>query len=160
VFQILIEEEQALGILVDTSSCREIQRLLRLRGDRRLGVENEVTKRILSLGEEKTPGLRLKFIESQKKNLENGTWIEYFVLYKMKKWVGTVKYMEYIFSSLSKLMSELDELPIDSIGLQEVDCSEPESYYVLIYIISDGKSIRTEYRDEEDVLGYCGGYDW
>ena len=60
-------------------------------------------------------------------------------------------------------MGELKDLPVDSIGLQEVDCSEPESYYVLIYILSDGQSIRTENRREEnseETLGYNYGNDW
>lgn len=151
-----------MGILVDSSSCREIQRLLRLRGDRRLEVENSVTEKLLSLTEEATPGLRLKFLESRKRDLEGGTWIEYFALYKMKKWVETVQYLEYIFGCLSKLMGELHDLPIDSIGLQEVDCSEPESYYVLIYILSDGQSIRKtgEQEDSEETLGYNYGNDW
>lgn len=152
-----------MGILVDSSSCREIQRILRLRGDKRLGVENAITEKILSLSEKETPGLRLKFLESREMSLEGGTWIEYFALYKMKKWVETVKYLEYVFSCLSKLMGELKDLPVDSIGLQEVDCSEPESYYVLIYILSDGQSIRTENRREEnseETLGYNYGNDW
>ena len=34
-----------MGILVDSSSCREIQRILRLRGDKRLGVENAITEK-------------------------------------------------------------------------------------------------------------------
>ena len=140
-----------MGILVDSSSCREIQRLLRLRGDRRLGVENSVTEKLLSLTEEATPGLRLKFLESRKRDLEGGTWIEYFALYKMKKWVETVQYLEYIFGCLSKLMGELHDLPIDSIGLQEVD-----------YILSDGQSIRKtgEQEDSEETLGYNYGNDW
>ena len=151
-----------MGILVDSSSCREIQRILRLRGDRRLGVENDITERLLSLTEEATPGLRLKFLESRKRDLEGGTWIEYFALYKMKKWVETVRYLEYVFECLSKLMSELHDLPVDSIGLQEVDCSEPESYYVLIYILSDGQNIRKtgEQEDSEETLGYSYGKEW
>ena len=94
--------------------------------------------------------------------MEGGTWIEYFALYKMKKWVETVKYLEYVFGCLSKLMSELHDLPIDSIGLQEVDCSEPESYYVLIYILSDGQNIRKtgEQEDSEETLGYNYGKEW
>ena len=152
-----------MGILVDSSSCREIQRILRLRGDRRLEVENTVTEKILSLSEARTPGLRLKFLESRSRSLEGGAWTEYFVLYKMKKWEETARYMEYMFHSLSILMGELHDLPIDSIGIQEVDCSEPESYYVLIYILSDGQSIRTKEREQEDsetTLGYNYGNDW
>ena len=74
-----------MAVLVEFSDCREIQRILRLRGDRRLAVENEITKTILSQDEKDTPGLRLKFLESRKRGLDGGTWIEYFVLYKMKK---------------------------------------------------------------------------
>ena len=95
--------------------------------------------------------------------MEGGAWTEYFVLYKMKKWEETARYMEYMFHSLSILMGELHDLPIDSIGIQEVDCSEPESYYVLIYILSDGQSIRTKEREQEDsetTLGYNYGNDW
>ena len=115
-----------------------------MRGDRRLAVENEITETILSQDEKDTPGLRLKFLESRKRGLDGGTWIEYFALYKMKKWVETADYLEYTFTSLAKLMSTLKKLDVDSIGLQEVDCSESDSYYVLIYILSNGKEIRGE----------------
>ena len=133
-----------MAVLVGLSDCREIQRILRLRGDRRLAVENEITETILSQDEKDTPGLRLKFLESRKRGLDGGTWIEYFALYKMKKWTDTADYLEYVFSSLSKVVSSLKKLNVDSIGLQEVDCSEAESYYVLIYILSDGREIRGE----------------
>lgn len=147
-----------MGILVDSSSCREIQRILRLRGDRRLMVENEITDTILGQSEADTPGLRLKFLESRKRSLEDGDWNEYFVLYKMKKWVETAGYLEYIFSCLSKLLGKLKDLPCDSIGLQEVDCSEPGSYYILIYILSDG---RNKSNEEKYECGEFDGYgDW
>lgn len=133
-----------MAVLVSINDCREIQRILRLRGDRRLAVENEITETILSQDEKDTPGLRLKFLESRKRGLDGGTWIEYFALYKMKKWVETADYLEYTFTSLAKLMSTLKKLDVDSIGLQEVDCSESDSYYVLIYILSNGKEIRGE----------------
>ena len=119
-----------------------------MRGDRRLAVENEITDTILAHSEKDTPGLRLKFLESRKRGLDNGTWVEYFALYKMKKWTDSADYLEYIFSSLAKMMSALKKLKVDSIGLQEVDCSEAESYYILIYILSDGKEIRGEETEE------------
>ena len=40
------------------------------------------------------------------------------------------------------MVSALKKLDVDSIGLQEVDCSEADGYYILIYILSNGKEIR------------------
>ena len=131
-----------MGILVDSSSCREIQRILKLRGDRRLAVENKITETILSHDEGLTPGLQLRFLESRRRGLEGGSWIEYFALYKMKKWVDTAPYLEYIFMCLGKLAKTLENLKVDSIGLQEVDCSETGNYYILIYILSDGREYK------------------
>lgn len=133
-----------MGILVDSSSCREIQRILKLRGDRRLAVENKITETILSHDEELTPGLQLRFLESRRRGLECGSWIEYFALYKMKKWVDTADYLEYIFNCLGKLAGTLKNLNVDSIGLQEVDCSETGNYYILIYILSDGREYKLQ----------------
>lgn len=137
-----------MAVLVEFSDCREIQRILRLKGDRRLAVENEITETILSHEEKDTPGLRLKFLESRKRGLDSGTWVEYFALYKMKKWTDTADYLEYIFSNLAKMVSALKKLDVDSIGLQEVDCSEADGYYILIYILSNGKEIRGEEFEE------------
>lgn len=145
-----------MAVPVSFSDCREIQRILNLRGDRRLAVENEITERILSLSEEQTPGLRLKFLESRKRGLDGGTWEEYFVLYKMKKWSDTVDYLEYVFKCLATMSSNLKNLNIDSIGLQEVDCSEAESYYILIYILSNGQE---QSRGEENEESY-EGFEW
>ena len=126
--------------------------MLKLRGDRRLAVENEITEAILSQNEEDTPGLRLKFLESRKRGLDGGSWVEYFALYKMKKWVETADYLEYVFTSMAKVISTLKNLNVDAIGLQEVDCSEAGSYYILIYILSDGKEdenlITTDYGED------------
>ena len=134
-----------MAVPVSFSDCREIQRILKLRGDRRLAVENDITERILSINE-KDGLVRLKFLESRKRELSGGSWEEYFVLYRVKKWVDTANYLEYIFKCLSTVMSELKDLTFDSIGLQEVDCSQAEDYYVLIYILSNGKEhVREEY---------------
>ena len=132
--------------------------MLRLRGDRRLMVENEITDTILGQSESDTPGLRLKFLESRKRSLGEGDWTEYFVLYKMKKWVETAGYLEYVFSCLSKLVGKLKGLPYDSIGLQEVDCSEPGSYYVLIYILSDGRNKSDREKYDYDGEDECGAW--
>lgn len=150
-----VEEKQVLEARVNfNNSSLEIQRILRLKGDRRLAVENEITDTILSHSESDTPGLRLKFLESRRRGLTGGDWIEYFALYKMKKWVETANYLEYVFSSLAKLSAGLKDLKVDSIGLQEVDCSEPGSYYVLFYILSDGReSNREQISDETEE--YC-----
>ena len=130
--------------------------MLKLRGDRRLAFENEITERILSLSEQDTPGLRLKFLESRKRGLSEGTWEEYFVLYKMKKWTDTAAYLEYVFMCLSKLLSNFKDLSIDSIGLQEVDCIESGSYYILIYILNNGRE--QQYREENEES--YDGFEW
>jgi len=144
-----------LAVLVNINGCAEIQRMLKLRGDRRLAVENKITETILGQSEKDTPGLRLKFLESRKRGLDDGSWIEYFALYKMKKLEDTADYLEYVFKSLANLVATLKDLEVDSIGLQEVDCSESGSYYILIYILSNGQEIRREI-DEETY----GDFEW
>ena len=109
-----------------------------------MAVENDITDTILGQSEADTPGLRLRFLESRIRGLDEGEWIEYFALYGMKKWKESANYLEHIFSCLSKVAASLKNLEIDSIGIQEVDCGEAENYYILIYILSNGREKRNK----------------
>lgn len=129
---------------METQEGSKISRLLRMKGLSRLEVRNEITKAILELNPELTPGINLKFIENKKKNTDNGSWVEYNVLLEIQKREETVRYLRFAFENLSNLIKSLSGLNIESIGIDEVDCGESDYYYVLIYILSDGQDQKTE----------------
>lgn len=69
---------------------------------------------------------------SKKKGLD---WTEYKILYSYKK-TDSLNNLELLFSQGTLEVEKLIALPnIESVGLQEIDCSEAEYYYVLIYLI-------------------------
>lgn len=131
-----------MGILVGSN---EIRRLLNMRGNKRLGIKNDITEQILEQGKELN-GLKVKFLESRNKETNSGSWTEYNVLLEVLKLdENNVEYLSSIFSMLSSLLKNLKHLDnIDSIGIQEVDCSLPKYYYFLIYIQSHGKDQNNE----------------
>ena len=136
-------------VLVTPGSFSEIEGLLRLRGNHRLEVYDEITDQLRKYNEEETPGCRVKFITSKK----HDTWIEYKVLYKIKKLQDTPSYLSYVFGCVSKAMDQLKDIEMDSIGIQEVYCEDPYSYYVLIYILSKDKE-ENERREENFEYDY------
>lgn len=131
-----------MGILVGSN---EIRRLLNMRGNKRLGIKNDITEQILEHGKELT-GLKVKFLESRNKETNSGSWTEYNILLEVLKLdENNVEYLSSIFGMLSSLLKNLKHLDnIDSIGIQEVDCSLPKYYYFLIYIQSHGKDQNDE----------------
>ena len=132
-----------MGIQVSSN----IGRLLQMRGQKRLGVKDQVTERILDFDYTKSPGLSLRFLETRNKETEEGSWTEYNVLYEIKKISETPQYMNHIFELLYRSIGNvLRDLEVDSMGLQEVECGLSE-YYVLIYIISNGKTREKEQYD-------------
>ena len=119
-----------------------VRRLLGMKGSRRLEVSNSLTDKILGFPySEQTPGLRLKFLETRKQDLEYGGWVNYNVLIEADKRNDTPEYLSYIFEKLSEIIKawEGEGEKIDVVGIQEVDNSEAEFYYVLLYILGDGK---------------------
>lgn len=129
---------------METRGGSKISGLLRMKGLSRLEVRNEITKAILELNPELTPGINLKFLESKKRNTDNGSWVEYNVLLEIQKREETARYLSFAFENLSNLVKSLSDLNIESIGIDEMDCGESDYYYVLIYILSDGQDQKTE----------------
>ena len=121
----------------------EIEKLLSLKGHSR-GFKDDIVEKILNHDEANTPGCRVYFITSKKEK----SWIEYKVLYKIKKYKDDTKYLSYVFECMSKSIKELNDLDITSIGVQEVYNSDPCSYYVLVYIIKE-ENINGRIRETE-----------
>lgn len=74
-----------------------------------------------------------EFIDKKKYS----NWTEYKVLYSYPK-QDKLDELSFLFSQCSVELHKLEDYgKIDSIGLQEVDCSENGYYYILFYIILD-----------------------
>lgn len=121
----------------------DIRRLLGMKGEQRLGVNDEIIEKILKIKEEHSiPGITLRFLESKYHETEYGDWFEYKLLYKVSRLEGLdnpIKYATFMFSNLAKLMLKLEDISgISSFGIDEVLTEEPD-YYVLFYILKDGK---------------------
>lgn len=118
-----------------------IKRLLGLKGNKRLEIENPLTQKILEYDyEDKTPGIRLRFLETRKKEKEAGEWYNYNILFEVDKYKDSPEYLSHVFSSISRIIKTWEgHSNIDVVGIQEVDCEEANYYYILIYILSDGK---------------------
>ena len=102
--------------------------------------DDKIAKHIWSLDTEKVPGVRVKTLDIEKHyNKETGSWREYQVLYEIDKYKDNSDYLSHVFKCLGKIINSFSHLDICSMGIQEVDCSYSNYYYVLIYILSDGK---------------------
>lgn len=125
----------------DYNNNSEIKRLLSMKGTKRLEIGNNLTEYILNYNySENTPGISLRFLETRKRSEELGDWDNYYVLFSALKYNDSIEYLDHIFKSISKIISDWsDKIEIDVIGLQEVDCSEVKYYYILIYILSNGR---------------------
>lgn len=107
-----------------------------------LEISDELTNRILEFDYiNKYPGISLKYLESKKRDEELGTWNEYNILFSILKYKDTSDYLGYSLGKLGDLIKDIgkDDISIDVIGVQEMECSEPDCYYILLYILSDGK---------------------
>lgn len=140
---------------METQVGSKIGELLKLKGKVRLSVKNELTLALMNLDPEFAPGVRFKFLEVKKKDEEMGSWIEYNLLLEIDKYQDSVEYLSYMFKNLGKVIKSYSNLEIESIGLSEVECSLPNYYYVLIYILSNGKD--KEFKIEEDYFESGGG---
>lgn len=137
-----------MGIQVDS----KIADYLAKKGKARLAVKDDITKAIFNLDPEMFPGIRLRFLESSQKSEINGSWVEYNVLLEVEKYQDTTEYLSFILKNLGKLLKSINNLKIDSIGIQEVECGLPDYYYILIYILSDGKD-----KKKDDIFHDCCG---
>lgn len=118
--------------------------------------DNNITRTILYLDPETVPGIRVKTLEQVRRLEDSGSWDEYYILYEIDKYSDTPNYISHIFKCLGKAMNSLSSLEIDSIGIEEVACDYSDYYYVLIYILSDGKSYKEGKENyHNDGGGYC-----
>lgn len=140
---------------METQVGSKIRELLSMKGKTRLCVKNDITFALMNLDPEFTPGIRFKFLETKEQNTEAGDWYEYNLLLEIDKYKDTVEYVSYIFKGISRIIKNFSNLKIDSIGISEVDGSIPEYYYVLIYILSDGKDNKSV--TENDDFFRAGG---
>lgn len=127
---------------MDTPDYNSVRRLLGMKGLKRLEVSNSLTDKILGYNySDQTPGIRLKFLETRSKDLDNGGWTNYNILFEADKYNDTPEYLSHIFSSISRIVSTWEDETglIDVVGIQEVDTEEAEFYYILLYILGDGK---------------------
>jgi len=105
-----------------------IDRLKHLKGRYRLGIDNEISKRIL---EYDTKGFRIRFLETK---IINSSWEEYYILFEFEKYNSSLQYLSYIFKEISKFLQNFQDFNLES-GIQEVDCGG-SNYYILIYLIN------------------------
>lgn len=118
--------------------------------------KDEISKFILSLDTEKVPGIRVKTLNMKiNSNTEEGDWSEYQVLYEIDKYKDMPDYLSHVFKCLGKIFNSFSHLDISSMGIQEVDCSYSDYYYILIYILSDGR--KESKKIEEDYFSAGGG---
>lgn len=130
-----------MGTQVDS----KIDQLLSLKGKTRLEVKSKISQKILEFDFTDTPGISLRFLETKKKVEEFGSWNEFNILLEIPKLEETSNYLGYVILELSKFIKRLGlGLNIDSIGIQEINCSNPNYYYILLYILSDGKDAKKE----------------
>ena len=121
----------------------EIRRLLNMRGNKRLGVKNDLTDFLSGFGME---GIRVKFLETRRVETGTGTWVDYYILLEaLKLEEDRPEYLGSIFERIGIYIKSLRQFSsLDSIGLQEVECSLPRFYYFLLYIQTDGNDFWVE----------------
>ncbi|MBP3732197.1 MAG: hypothetical protein J6I84_03015 [Bacilli bacterium] len=119
-----------------------IRRFKGMKGLSRLAVKDRITESILS---HNSGTLKLKFLESQRKETEMGEWNEYYILLTYPGISETSEYLRYLMKDLDKYLVFLGTLGTDNIGLQELECDNG-NYDILIYIISNGTD-KEKYRD-------------
>lgn len=118
--------------------------------------DDKIAKHIWSLDTEKVPGVRVKTLDIEVHyNKETGNWRGYQVLYEIDKYKDMPDYLSHVFKCLGKIIYSFSHLDISSMGIQEVDCSYSDYYYILIYILSDGRE--ESKKIEEDYFSAGGG---
>ena len=137
---------------MDIRVGNNIERLLRMKGKRRLGVKGVVADTIQSIPWDKFPGADLKFIESRAVDTEYGQWEEFNLLIEIKKVIESPRWLSHVFNILDVIGQSLKDLNVDRMGIQQVECGLPGYYYVLIYIIDNGR----EKENPEESFSYGG----
>ena len=108
----------------------EISRLLRMKGQKRLEVNDDLAERILRY--KYKPDLELIFLETR---LKEGKWPEYYVLLGCKKTDHSWDDAVLLLDSVSRWMDDFQDQ--EEIGIQEVDTTRDGYNYMLIYIIGN-----------------------
>lgn len=144
---------------MDIRGGNNITRLLRMRGKKRLGVKNHMTDWILEEPYYLQTGINLRFLESKRMVTETGEWEEYSVLYEVKKIKESPQYLSEVLKIIGQLLDRIGKsnLEIESMGIQEVECGLSDYYYVLIYIINNGKDKEGE--NENNFGGEFSDYE-
>lgn len=140
-------------VVMDIPGFNSVRRLLGMKGIKRLEVNNTLTDKILNFNySEETPGVRLKFLETRRNELEEGGWVNYNILFEVDKYKDTPEYLKHVFSSISKIIGtwESETGLIDVMGIQEVDSGKAGFYYVLIYMLGDGQDKKLENYEEKE----------
>lgn len=121
---------------------RKIAKLLNKKGQERLAVVDDITAGIHSVVNKlsETTCIKLSFLETL---LKEDSWVEYYLLLEFPKMENHVKYLGREFYELSKFLEEFDKIvdfdksKINSMGIEEVDTTQPQSYFVLLYVLRD-----------------------
>jgi len=129
---------------------KKISRLLSMKGEERVMVDDDlvtcIRQTIESLNSTGGSCIRLAFLETVRREIENGEWFNYQLLLEFPKAEDHIKYLSHEFLEIGHILQKLENnIPenimkeIDSIGIDEVDTSRPNSYYLLLYILRNGK---------------------
>jgi hypothetical protein len=123
-----------MGILVGVN---DIDRLLRMRGQRRLQIKNKLTDYITEYPFDKR-GVKLQFLESINIMGEEKPWEEYKVLLKIPKIKEDSEYLGSALEAVGKFMKDMKACKdcYETIGIQEIECGLGNYYFVLIYLIN------------------------
>ena len=152
----LIKKPKEEVKVMETQEGSRIRELLRMKGGARLCVKNDITLALTRIDPEVAPGVRFKFLETKKRDEDEGSWIEYNLLLEVDKYLDTVDYISYVFKSIGKILGGFKQLDFDSVGIGGIETGLPEFYYVLIYFLSDGKD-KTIDKKEENYFESGGG---
>lgn len=119
----------------------KISKLLNKKGTERLSVTDDITAGIHSAIDKLNGStcINLIFLET----IQKESWSEYYLLLRFPKIENHIKYLCREFRDLSTFLEEFDKIVdfdksrITSIGLEEIDTTQPDFYYTLLYIIRD-----------------------
>ena len=130
---------------------KKITRLLGMRGSERITVNDElvasIRKTIEDINASGGSCIKLAFLETIRRDLtEGGEWFSYQILLSFPKAEEHIKYLGHEFLEIGHILQRLENnIPenimeeIDSIGVDEFDASQPDSYCLLLYIIKNGR---------------------
>lgn len=116
-----------------------ISRLKRMRGDYRIWKENPISNIILSVEYDEFPGVGHEFLESRFYETEEGEWIEHYWLLRSHKLLDLSTTLKMISKVIKSVEGKENWKEVERVALEDIDSTDPEHYYFLVSIISDGK---------------------